>query len=391
LARDKLLDFKLLANRPGPNTTASRPFLGVSLFLLSDPWRRKRESSVYRVISFLTHTPVVDIWGENHSRYSVLSIFPPDPDLVPRPTASHDDLTSQASHRLSPTMAKVRRNSAIAAAVCYFIAIIFLILVIIGNTSIKPVLTDIYFFKLDVSDIIPLSSANAVLLNSVARSLGLHDFYQVGLWNFCEGYNDEGVTYCSTPQRMWWFNPIEILTNELLAGATIALPSQVTTILNILRIGQQVMFGLFISGISLAAALLIATPLVMRTRWWSLPIAIFAAITGLLVTVASIIGTVMSVGARIALTQQQELNINAILGVRMFVFMWLASALVDVAAILHMAMGCCCSPRKEREAAAAAAANNGTSEKTTNTTESGEKSSRLPAFMRKRSPRSSTS
>ncbi|KAK1511829.1 SUR7 protein [Colletotrichum tamarilloi] len=292
-------------------------------------------------------------------------------------------------------MAKVRRNSAITAAVCYFIAIIFLILVIIGNTSIKPVLTDIYFFKLDVSDIIPLSSANAVLLNSVARSLGLHDFYQVGLWNFCEGYNDEGVTFCSTPQRMWWFNPIEILTNELLAGATIALPSEVSTILNILRIGQQVMFGLFISGISLAAALLIVTPLVMRSRWWSLPIAIFAGITGLLVTVASIIGTVMSVGAKIALTQQSELNINAVLGVRMFVFMWLASALVDLAAILHMAMGCCCSPRKEREAAAAAAAAAGgastTPEKTTNTTESGEKPSRLPAFMRKRSPRSSTS
>ncbi|GJC98341.1 Sur7 protein [Colletotrichum higginsianum] len=86
-------------------------------------------------------------------------------------------------------MAKVRRNSAITAAVCYFLAIIFLILVIIGNTSIKPVLTDIYFFKLDRHH--PLSSANAVLLNSVARSLGLHDFYQVGLWNFCEGYNDE--------------------------------------------------------------------------------------------------------------------------------------------------------------------------------------------------------
>ncbi|KAK1593153.1 SUR7 protein [Colletotrichum navitas] len=289
-------------------------------------------------------------------------------------------------------MAKTRRNSAIAAAACYFIAIIFLILVIIGNTSNKPVLTEIYFFKLDVSDIIPLSSANAALLNSVARSLGLHDFYQVGLWNFCEGYNDEGVTFCSTPKRMWWFNPIEILTNELLAGATIALPSEVTTILNILRIGQQIMFGFFIAGISLAAALLIATPLVMRTRWWSLPVAIFACITGTLVTVASIIGTVMSVGARIALTQQKELNIKAVLGVRMFVFMWLASALVTVAAIIHMAMGCCCSPRKEREAAAAAAAaNNGTPEKTTQTTETGEKPSKLAAFMRKRSPRSSTS
>ncbi|KAL0942446.1 uncharacterized protein CTRU02_200332 [Colletotrichum truncatum] len=286
-------------------------------------------------------------------------------------------------------MAKLRRNSAIVCAVCYFISIIFLILVIIGNTSIKPVLTDIYFFKLDVSDIIPLSSSdNAVLLNSIARSLGLHDFYQVGLWNFCEGYNDEGVTFCSKPQRLYWFNPIEILTNELLAGATIALPSQVNTILDILRIGQQVMFGLFISGISLNAALIFVTPLVLRTRWWSLPIAIFAGIAGLLVTVASIIATVMSVGARYALTQQQELNISADLGVRMFVFMWIASGLTDIAFLFHAAMGCCCSPRKERAAAAAA----GTPEKTeTTTTSNGEKPSRLPAFMRKRSPRSSTS
>ncbi|KAF9882121.1 SUR7 protein [Colletotrichum karsti] len=288
-------------------------------------------------------------------------------------------------------MAKLRRNSAIVCAVCYFIAIIFLILVIIGNTSIKPVLTDTYFFKLDVSDIIPLSSStNAVLLNSIARSLGLHDFYQVGLWNFCEGYNDEGVTFCSTPQRMFWFNPIEVLTNELLAGATIALPSEVSTILNILRIGQQVMFGLFIAGISLSAALLLATPLVLRTRWWSLPIAIFAGLAALLVTVASIIATVMSVGARYALTQQDQLNISAQIGVRMFVFMWIASAMTVVAFLFHAAMGCCCSPRKEREAAAAATGTT-TPEKTETTTASGEKPSRLPAFMRKRSPRSSTS
>ncbi|KAF6787060.1 integral membrane protein [Colletotrichum sojae] len=287
-------------------------------------------------------------------------------------------------------MAKIRRNSAIVAAVCYFISIIFLILVIIGNTSIKPVLTDVYFFKLDVSDIIPLSSSNnAVLLNSIARSLGLHDFYQVGLWNFCEGYNDEGVTFCSTPQRLYWFNPIEILTNELLAGATIALPSQVNTILDILRIGQQIMFGFFISGISLNAALILATPLVLRTRWWSLPVALFAGFAATLVTVAAVIATVMSVGARYALTQQSELNISANIGVRMFVFMWIAAALTDLAFILHAAMGCCCSPRKER---AAAAGNANEQEKTeTTTTGPGEKPSRLPVFMRKRSPRSSTS
>jgi len=86
-----------------------------------------------------------------------------------------------------------RRNAVYVASSSYFISVIFLILVIIGNTSDKAVLRDIFFFKLQVANVIPLDAPNAGLLNSVARSLGLHDFYQVGLWNFCEGYNDEYV------------------------------------------------------------------------------------------------------------------------------------------------------------------------------------------------------
>lgn len=86
---------------------------------------------------------------------------------------------------------KARRNTTIIAALLYFITIPFMILVLIGNTHKNAVLSDIYFFKLDVAQIIPIAVGNANLLNSVARSLGLHDFYQVGVWNFCEGYNDE--------------------------------------------------------------------------------------------------------------------------------------------------------------------------------------------------------
>lgn len=64
--------------------------------------------------------------------------------------------------------------------------------VVIGNLNVKqPVLTSIYFFKLDLTDIIPTSVPNANLINSIARTIGLHDFYQVGMWNFCEGYLDE--------------------------------------------------------------------------------------------------------------------------------------------------------------------------------------------------------
>ena len=60
----------------------------------------------------------------------------------------------------------------------------------IGNTNGSKVLGDMYFFKLNLTNIIPQSAPNLTLVNSIARTLGLHDFYQVGLWNFCEGYED---------------------------------------------------------------------------------------------------------------------------------------------------------------------------------------------------------
>ncbi|KAM0333050.1 hypothetical protein ACHAQA_001707 [Verticillium albo-atrum] len=281
--------------------------------------------------------------------------------------------------------AKSRRNSVIIAAFCYLIVIIFLILVLIGNTSNKPVLRDTFFFRLDVSQVIPVSVPNANLLNSIARTLGLHDFYQIGLWNFCQGYNDEGITDCSKPKALWWFNPIEILTNQLLAGASIALPKDVTTILTVLRLAQQIMFGFFLSGICLAFVLILATPIAMRSRWWSLPIAIFAFLDAVLVTVASILGTAMSVVAKYALTAQSELNLRADLGIRMFVFMWIASVMTIIAFFVHAIMGCCCRiDRVDRVAGSTAATEKRPSGS------SGGRGPVLPSFIRRRGQRSST-
>lgn len=52
----------------------------------------------------------------------------------------------------------------------------------IGNTHNKPALVDIWFIKLNLTNVVPASyGPNASLLNSIARTLGLHDFYQVGV------------------------------------------------------------------------------------------------------------------------------------------------------------------------------------------------------------------
>lgn len=251
---------------------------------------------------------------------------------------------SQAALRRST---RLRKAFAATASVCYLISFVFLVLILLGNTHNQAVLRDVYFFRLDLSNIIPLSAPNAMLINSIAQTLGLHDFYQVGLWNFCEGYNNVGITFCSTPQTLYWFNPVAVLTNELLAGATIALPTQVITVLNILRLASQIMFGFFLAGCVLAFLLVFLSPLVARSRWYSLPFSLVAFLAAVLVTAASIIGSVISWVFKYAAESQSDLNIHAYVGVPMMVFVWIASGFAILAFVIHSGLGCCCASRRD--------------------------------------------
>ncbi|KAL2073242.1 hypothetical protein VTL71DRAFT_10566 [Oculimacula yallundae] len=230
---------------------------------------------------------------------------------------------------------------------CFFVSVIFLLLTIIGNINNKPVIQNTYFYSLDLTNIIPASANDIMLVNSLARSLGLHDFYQVGLWNFCEGYNDEGITYCSPTRARFWFNPVEVLLNELLSGATIALPADITRILTLVRIASQVMFGFFITGICMNFVSIFIAPLALRSRWWSFPLTFWTFVAALLTTAASIIGTVMAVIFRNVATSQPDLNISADIGEQMFAFIWTASGFSIFGFLIHLGMSCCCASRRD--------------------------------------------
>ena len=125
---------------------------------------------------------------------------------------------------LSPAQIKratrARLSWALLSSFFLLVALVFLILVEVGDTAIGSVVNNIYFLNLNLSNIVPQSVPNAVLINSVAQTLGLHDFYTVGLWGYCEGYFNQGVTSCSKPRTLYWFNPVEILLSQLLNGAS---------------------------------------------------------------------------------------------------------------------------------------------------------------------------
>lgn len=260
---------------------------------------------------------------------------------------------------------RARRIFAMCACGAYLISFVFLILVSrfhalnppkimtdhqqieLGSTKKSKVLGDIYFFRLSLANIIPESVANAQLINSIARGIGLHDFYQPGLWGYCEGYNDEGVTFCSTPKSYYWFNIVQVILDELLAGATIALPSTLTEILNILKLCSHIMFAVFLAGTVLAFVMVFLSPIAIFSRWVSLPMAFLSSITFFLIFAGSVIASVISFVFKYAATAQSALNINASVGIKMFVFMWIATGFAFIGFVLHAGMGCCCTSRRD--------------------------------------------
>jgi len=128
----------------------------------------------------------------------------------------HSELSKHEVKRATRT----RKTFALLTSFFLFVSVIFLILVQIAGVRNRSIIKNWYFIKFDFSNVVPSSVPNFALINTIAQTLGLHDFYQVGLWGFCEGYLGEGVTFCSEPKTLYWFNPVEILRNELLAGAS---------------------------------------------------------------------------------------------------------------------------------------------------------------------------
>ncbi|KAK6005588.1 hypothetical protein QM012_007230 [Aureobasidium pullulans] len=252
-----------------------------------------------------------------------------------------------------PTKAQIKRATrtrmtwALISSFLLLITIIFMILVEVGCTGTGSVRTSIYFININLTNIFPASVPNAAIINSIAQTIGLHDFYRVGLWGFCEGYNGQGITDCSSPQTLYWFDPVQIILDQLLAGATITLPTQLTDILGLIRVVSHWMFGLFLAGTCLAFVMMILNPLAVFSRWLTLFTGIFTFLAALFITVATVIATVMFIIMQNAFTSVDELNIGASLGGKMFAFMWIAAGTSILSWLIQTSLCCCCASRRD--------------------------------------------
>jgi hypothetical protein len=248
-------------------------------------------------------------------------------------------------------------------AIMYILSLVFLILVEIGNISNNVVIRNTYFLRINLANVIPNTIPNAVFINSIAQSIGLHDFYQVGLWNYCEGYDNQGVTNCSPTQTLYWFNPVQIIVSQLLSGASIALPTEVTDILDIVKTASQWMFACFLVGTCLTFICIFICPIGFskKPRWEhkakrlflrQLPITIIAFLAALFTTVGTVVATVMFIIFRNTFEGAADLNITAHIGSEMFAFMWIATGFNLIGFFIQIGTCCgvcCCTGRRKAE------------------------------------------
>lgn len=70
-------------------------------------------------------------------------------------------------------------------------------------------------------------------------------------------------------------------------------------------------------------------------------------LAALCTTVAAVIATVMFIIMQRAITQVEQLNIGASIGIEMFAFMWIAAGAAVLAWLIQLSLCCCCASRRD--------------------------------------------
>ena len=107
------------------------------------------------------------------------------------------------------------------------------------------------------------------------------------------------------------------------------------------------MFGLFLAGACLSFVLMFILPLSVYSRLVAFFISLLAGLNALFITIASVIGTAISVIFTRALQSYKEVNISANIGKKMLAFTWIASAFAVFAWIIQLSLVCCCTSRRD--------------------------------------------
>ncbi|ORY19730.1 SUR7/PalI family-domain-containing protein [Clohesyomyces aquaticus] len=254
-------------------------------------------------------------------------------------------------------MGKLGRFACIFTPMALTLAsLVCLVLVFSGQLNKNMALQrDLWFFKANTKeftvnpDIAPNSNLDNVLLSSLEASASsgeLKDFYQVGLWNYCEGEINDGhekITYCSPRKVYFWFNPIEVWELKNTTAQQV-FPDKMKNGIDAYHKVSKWMFAAYVIAICLTAAELVVGIFAIFSRWGSLVTTIVSTASTLFVLAAAITSTALY-GALAGTFDSvlKPMKIKASVGTKMLSVVWLAVAFSVASGFFWLISVCCCS------------------------------------------------
>ncbi|KAF2109309.1 integral membrane protein-like protein [Lophiotrema nucula] len=241
-------------------------------------------------------------------------------------------------------------------------SLICLILVFSGqlnkNNSLQR---DLYFFKANTSQFVSnpdneaVDEANKYFDNDLLKALqgavstnDLQDFYLVGLWNYCEGNQDdktgkETVTKCSKREANYWFNPIEVWDLENTTAQKL-FPDKMKDGLDVYRKVSKWMFAAYVIAICLTAAEFVVGIFAIFSRWGSLVTTIVSTAQTIFIMAAAITSTALY-GTLVGVfeTVLKPYEIKASTGSKMLSVLWIGVAFSIASGFFWLISVCCCS------------------------------------------------
>lgn len=125
----------------------------------------------------------------------------------------------------------------------------------------------------------------------------------------------------------------------MLNTSSLDLPVRVETVLTVLRVVSQIMFATYFVGLILAGILAVGSPLVLLSRWMSLPVGLLAAVTSTSLFIGSALALAMALAYRLAGSALNQVNVLVTLGDTMFGVVWAATVLAFVGLVMHVVLG----------------------------------------------------
>lgn len=134
-------------------------------------------------------------------------------DMYPQVQPGEEEEINRAVRIAKEKSIRRRKQMTVAAEFCSIVALGSLVMVLLGSTHVNNVLDDIWFMRVKSNSPFPKHNPlyKDVFLDGIGNinAAQMPHFYQVGLWNYCEGFDGIGITYCSTPTPAHYFNPVE--------------------------------------------------------------------------------------------------------------------------------------------------------------------------------------